>query len=476
MDALTPFWDYHGCCVRPYLPLRLVCFQEDPLIPPPEDLKWGVHIGVDPRPQANFLNDYEWGAPCTDQLIWCHRQDQGQHNYFSAPDFRGLSSSTEPTVPEVRWYANITHQEVWLHDNDGADTHMDWPTEGADGFEIKERPYNYFCWRDRLQSQESLQRNYDVLQPATKCPDDATGQTVNWSTLWWGLWYQPDQVTKATQYDHNDIWDAGPKSQANRRVDEWVYQMIYDFKDDCVAGQLHRAGREIHQWSDNVFANRVWDLWDRMKSRYEDDQDSDLEDNNNEDVCFTSKFHCKTQPSRADVLNGRCALEPKSTLSPGQAATEWARKLDPYNLPEDDLRGLPEWEVQEKLKPVHKDSSKADWETASHLPQNNLWLCPHLWIHSTEGSGSWIHEIIGIEGIIHLRDLASQLEHDLHLSELVAPFLPALNPFEEPEISVLKFLERHTRTTREKLVSHVKEDCHFTQEYDYYWTSCPLSN
>ena len=79
MEALTPFWDYHGCCIRTCLPLRLVCFQEDPFVPPQEDLEWGVHTGVDPRPQANFLNGYKWGAVRTDQLIRCHRQDRGQH-------------------------------------------------------------------------------------------------------------------------------------------------------------------------------------------------------------------------------------------------------------------------------------------------------------------------------------------------------------------------------------------------------------
>ena len=165
MDALTPFWDYHGCCVRPYLPLRPVCFQEDPLIPLPKDLQWGVHMEWTLGPKLTFLM-----APCTDQLIWCQKQDQGQHRYLTTPDFRGHSSSAKATIPEVQWYANITHREVWLHDDDGAKTHLDWPTEGADGWEIKERPYDYFCWQDQLQSRECLQRDYKVLQPATKHP------------------------------------------------------------------------------------------------------------------------------------------------------------------------------------------------------------------------------------------------------------------------------------------------------------------
>ena len=424
-------------------------------------------MGVDPRPQADFLNSYQWGAPSTDQLIWHHRQDQGQHRYFSTPDFWGLSSSTKSTVPEARQYADITHWEVWLHDDDSADTHLDWPTEDAEDWEVKERLYDYFHWWDWLQSWEHLQRNYEVLWPATKHPDDATGQTVNWSTLQWRLHYRPDQVTKATQYDHN-IQDVGPKSQANCKI---------DFKDDCAAGWLHWASKEIHQWSDDVFVNQAWDLWDQMKSRYEDDQDSDLEDNNNEDVCFTSKFHHKTQPSWADILNGRCASEPEPTPSPGQAATGRARKLDPCNLPKDDLWGLPEWEVHEKLKPVCKNSSKADWETAIHfLQKNRMVVRPRLRMHSMEGSGSQVHEIIGIKGIIHLYDLVSQLEHGLHLSKPVAPFLPAPNPFEEPKIPVLKLLEKHTHTMREKLVSCAKEYRHFTRECDYYWTSCPLSN
>ena len=253
--------------------------------------------------------------------------------------------------------------------------------------------------------------------------------------------------------------------------------MIYDFKGNCAASQLHQAGKEIHYWSDGVFVDRAWDLWNRMKSQHEDDWDSDLIDNDDEDVCFTSEFHRETQLSQADILNGHCTLEPSSILSSGQAAATCARELDPYNLPEDSLRGLPEWERCEKLRPIPKGSSKADQETASHLSQNNPKVVHlHLRIHSTEVSGSWVHEIMGLEGIIHLQDLASHLEHDLHLSEPVAPFLPAPNNFKELEIPVLKFLERHTHTTREKLVSCTRGDHHFTWETDYYWTSHPLSN
>ena len=426
MDALTPFWDYYGCCIRPYLPLRPVCFQEDPLVPPPEDLEQGVHTGVDPRSQADFLNGYKWGAPHTDQLICHHRQDQGQHHYLSTLDYWGPSSSAEPMVPETRRYANITYREVWLHDDDGADTHMDWPTEDADRWEVKERSYNYFQWWDWLQSHERLHRDYEVLLSATKHPDDVSGWTVNWSTLQQGLWYRPDQVTKATQYSYNNVRDIGPKSWANCKIDERIHQMIYDFKDDCAASQLHWASKEIYHWSNDVFADWVRDLWNRMKSWHEDDWDSDLKGNDDEDVCFTSEFHLETQLSGADILNGCCTLELSSILSPGQATTAPARDMNPYNVPEDDLQELPEWEQHEKLRPIPGGSSKADQETTSHLSQNNpMAIHPRLQMHSTKGSGTQVHEIMGI---IHLRDLVSHLEHNLHLSEPVAPFLPAPTP------------------------------------------------
>ena len=342
---------------------------------------------------------------------------------------------------------------------------------------MKERPYNYFKQRDRLQSRERLHQVYEVLQPATKHPDDVSRWIVNWSTLRRGLRYKPDQVMKATQHSYDDIQDVGPKSWVNCRIDARVHQMIFDFKDNCAVGRLHQDSKEIHRWSKNIFADRARDLCDRMKSRHEDDRDSDLKDNDDEDICFTSEFHHETQLSWADILDGCCASDSSSILSPGQATAEHAKKIHPYNLPEDDLWELLEWEQHEKFRPIPKGSSKADPETTSHLSQNNpMAVCPSLWMHSTEGSGTRVHEIMGIEGVIHLQDLASHLEHNLHLSEPVAPFLPAPDPFKEPEIPILKFFERHNHTTREKLISCAMGDCHFAWETDCYWMSHPLTN
>ena len=47
--------------------------------------------------------------------------------------------------------------------------------------------------------------------------------------------------------------------------------MIYDFKDDCATGGLCQKGWDIHRSSDKVFSDHATDLWDHMKSHYEDD-------------------------------------------------------------------------------------------------------------------------------------------------------------------------------------------------------------
>ena len=65
------------------------------------------------------------------------------------------------------------------------------------------------------------------------------------------------------------------------------------------------------------------------------------------------------------------------------------------------------------------------WETAKNLRQNNpVSVRPRVWLHSDQIPGYRLHEIVGVEGIIHLRDLTSQMEHCLHLTEPVEPFLP----------------------------------------------------
>ena len=113
MKALTPFWDYSGMCIWPYLPLRPVCSHEDTLNTPLEDMKEALHLGIDNWPQANPLTGYEWGAPQTDQLIQRRKRDKGQHKYRTTMDIQGISMTNKRTHPLARWYANITYREVW---------------------------------------------------------------------------------------------------------------------------------------------------------------------------------------------------------------------------------------------------------------------------------------------------------------------------------------------------------------------------
>ena len=193
------------------------------------------------------MNGYEWGAPQTDQLIQWRETDKGQHGYRTAIDVRGISTTNEPTHPEARRYANITYREVWFHDDDGAQTNTAYPIFEDEGYALPERPYDYFHRRERLQARERLQRNYLVIRPSSRrLSYRGSDRLSNWDTQIRGLKYEPTQVTKATQYDLEDIRDFGPLSRANANIDKRVHQMIYDLKDDYEDPSYRRSKQRCH--------------------------------------------------------------------------------------------------------------------------------------------------------------------------------------------------------------------------------------
>ena len=115
------------------------------------------------------------------------------------------------------------------------------------------------------------------------------------------------------------------------------------------------------------------------------------------------------------------------------------------------------------------------WETAKHLRRNNpTFIRPCLWLDSDQILGCHLHKVVGIEGIVHLCDLTSQMENCLHSTEPVVPFLPPPHPFQVWKDPVLKFIEKHDHTMKEKAVSKVCGDKYYDQDHDYYWTSHPL--
>ena len=128
---------------------------------------------------------------------------------------------------------------------------------------------------------------------------------------------------------------------------------------------------------------------------------------------------------------------------------------------------------QRQMERVYSNQIRQEaWETAKNLRQNNpASVRPHVWLHSDQIPGYRLHEIVGVEGTIHLRDLTSQMEHCLHLTEPVEPFLPPPDPFQERKDPVLKFLEKHERTPKEKLISKVRGDRNYGRDHDYYWAS-----
>ena len=144
-----------------------------------------------------------------------------------------------------------------------------------------------------------------------------------------------------------------------------------------------------------------------MKSRYSEDWDSGTKDNDDDDVYICLVFHKETELMGANLLNDQGALDPNPLPSPRGVAAKTPEGINPYNLPPKVITELLEWRVCVIQKPIPKGSSKADQETALHLSQNNLRSVHlHLLLHSTGGSRFRIHEVISIEGIVHLRGLA----------------------------------------------------------------------
>ena len=117
---------------------------------------------------------------------------------------------------------------------------------------------------------------------------------------------------------------------------------------------------------------------------------------------------------------------PDAVLSPGAATVTKAKGLNLCHLPlEEDFSKLTlPWQQQIEQAYSTKAWHEA-WETAKHLSQNNpTSVRPHKWLHSDQQSGYCLHEVVGLEGIIHLRDLTLQMENSLHITELIKPFLP----------------------------------------------------
>ena len=178
MWVLTPFWDYNGWYVQPYLPLCRVCHRvtahlDGPVdLNDPEEAQWpGIksrYTFVDPRLQAFLLTGYEWGAPQTDLILKLRCRDICLKVAIPLMlvDIWGTSTALLGTCNESRWYTNTNYGEVWMHNMDGHYPVEEHLTNRADEWAIPPRFYHYAPYtsrpegyRERLYEQERLQNN-----------------------------------------------------------------------------------------------------------------------------------------------------------------------------------------------------------------------------------------------------------------------------------------------------------------------------
>ena len=242
-------------------------------------------------------------------------------------DVRGISTTNEPTHLGARQYANITYREVWFHDDDGAQTNTAYPIFEDEGYALPERSYDYFHCRERLQARERLQRSYPVIRPSSRHPSYRGSDWLsNWDTQIRGLKYKPTQVTKATQYDLEDIRDFGPFSRANANIDKRVHQMIYDLKDDYEDPSYRRSKRRCHRWSDAPFMKEADDRWNCMCSQVKVAPDSEAEEADDDAVPYT--LYHREKESMEDEY-AKKAPDPEAIPSPGAVNAAKAEELDP---------------------------------------------------------------------------------------------------------------------------------------------------
>ena len=191
-----------------------------------------------------------------------------------------------------------------------------------------------------------------------------------------------------------------------------------------------------------------------MHSRVEVAPDSEAEEADDDAVPYTL-YHREKESMEFEYA--KKAPDPEAILSLGAVNAAKAKELDPQRMLL--VEGLTEMPLQQQrqMERVYSNQiCQEAWETAKNLQQNNpASVRPRVWLHSDQIPGYRLHKIVGVEGIIHLHDLTSQMEHRLHLTEPVKPFLPPPDPFQERKDPVLKFLEKHERTSKEKLVSKV---------------------
>ena len=216
------------------------------------------------------------------------------------------------------------------------------------------------------------------------------------------------------------------------------------------------------------------DHWRHMQSRVEDAPDSEAEEAG-EDVIWHTPYHCERE--LMDYEYAKKAPELDAVPTPGAVAAAKTEELNLRHLPlEEEFLQLPP-PMQHQIERTYSSKAHREaWETAKHLSQNNpTSVRPRLWLNSDQIPGYRLHEVVGIEGIVHLHDLTSQMEHCLHITEPVVPFLKPPDPFQKRKDPILKFLEKHDHTAKEKAVSKVRGDKRYDWDHDFYWTSCPLN-
>ena len=249
----------------------------------------------------------------------------------------------------------------------------------------------------------------------------------------------------------------------NRNIERQVHAMIYEFKDDLPQSKGCRVDQQKYQIPKDHFERESEQQVAECQLLYEERPERTPE---------------KIQKSQADH-RPPCDAE----LGPQRSPYEnYNREQVPIKDPDE---GFGAAAAQATTAQIPQAKRKKPEEFVPYLPQNNATLRhPRIWLPTEAGCRPGqaerdqprfrVHEIISIERILTVRDLASRVEHLLHITEpckLYEPPEDIIARCHEP--MQLQFLEWHERTDNEKALGYMEGDPRYARRFDNYWTNNP---
>ena len=218
--------------------------------------------------------------------------------------------------------------------------------------------------------------------------------------------YDKKQRTRATQYDIADVEDVGPHSIINRNIAQSSHYMIYECKDDFPS----RHGRR----TDHM----------QIPDDYFEAQDLVL----GRQCQLVVHEHIRYDPDTGEPRTRERVMAPRESAY-AEYNYRHAPTKDPWigygpraaKAADEHIKGI------QKKKHTESDGNR-EFEDVGPLRHPRVWFPTNADRHVEDPRdappGFRINEIVSIEGIVHLQDLSTLLEHSLHISEPVVVYEP----------------------------------------------------